>query len=263
MIKLSCATLSIEGFSETNFDKTFKVAPEIGFENIEFNCWYPSSLAPATIRSLKQRCSEHGLRAMAIHLNGGFGGEPVRDFCHKLQAIQAVKELGGRMIVSSGAARGEDDGIQGIIRSLKDLVPVIEEMDVLISLENHVHNNIENIDDYRRIFDAIDSKNVGICIDTGHFDAASVDMDALIDEFAPRINHIHLKENKGVGEKVFTRFQEGTTDNKRIVERLIHLGYSGYMTIELSPEIGEKDGRPFTIEDLMLPYKMFSIYESD
>lgn len=262
MIKLSCATLSIEGFGQTNFDKTFEVAPKIGFKNIEFNCWYPSSLAPATIRSLKQRCAKHGLEAMAIHLNGGFGGDPVRDFCHKLQAMQAVKMLGGRMIVSSGYTRGENDDIQGVIRSLKDLVPVAEEMDVLISLENHVNNNIENIDDYRRIFDAINSKHVGICIDTGHFDAAGVDMDALIDEFAPFINHIHLKENKGIGEKVFTRFKEGTTDNHHIVERMISLGYSGYMTIELSPEIGEKDGRPFTIEDLILPYTMFSGYEN-
>lgn len=165
------------------------------------------------------------------------------------------------MIVSTGADRGENDGIAGVIRSLKDLIPVAEEMDVLISLENHVHNSIESIDDYRRIFDVIDSKYVGICVDTGHFDAAGVDMDALIDEFASHINHIHLKENRGVGEKVFTRFNEGTTDNGHIIERLISLGYSGYMTIELSPEIGEKDGRPFTIEDLMLPYKMFSMYE--
>lgn len=263
MIKLSCATLSIEGFEQTNFDKTFEVAPKIGFKNIEFNCWYPSSLAPAMIKSLRQRCSQFGLEAMAIHLNGGFGGDPVRDFCHKVQAMQAVKALGGRMIVSSGAERGENNGIQGVIRSLKDLIPVAEEMDILMSLENHVNNNIENMDDYRRIFDAIDSKYVGICIDTGHFDAAGVDMDAFIDEFASCINHIHLKENNGTGEKAFTRFKEGTTDNNHIIEKLISLGYSGYMTIELSPEIGEKDGRPFTIEDLMLPYSMFSVYESN
>ena len=263
MIKLSCATLSIEGFEETNFNKTFEVAPKIGFKNIEFNCWYPSSLTPSMIGSLKQRCAQHGLEAMAIHLSGGFGGERVKDFCHKLQAMQAVKALGGRMIVSSGETRGENGGIQGVISSLKDLAPVAQELDVLISLENHANNNIENIDDYRRIFDAVDSKYVGICVDTGHFDAAGVDMDALIDEFAPKINHIHLKENKGTGEKIFTRFQEGTTDNKHIIEKLISLGYSGYMTVELSPEIGEKDGRPFTIEDLILPYKMFSVYESN
>ncbi len=262
MIRLSCATLSIEGFGETGFHKTFELAPRIGYRNIEFNCWYPSSLSPEMIRSLKQRCAECGLNPMAIHLNGGFGGDPVRDFCHKVQAMQAVRTLGGGMIVSSGFGRGEKGGIQSIIQSLKNLVPVAEEMDVLISLENHVHNNIENIDDYRRIFDAIDSKFVGLCMDTGHFDAAGVDMNALVNEFASRVNHIHLKENKGFGEKRFTRFMEGTTDNKFIIEKMISAGYSGYMTIELSPEIGDKDDRPFQIADLQLPYDMFSGYET-
>jgi len=148
-----------------------------------------------------------------------------------------------------------------VIRSLKNLVPVAQELDVLISLENHVGNNIENIDDYRRIFDVIDSRQVGICIDTGHFDAAGVDMDRLIDEFSARVNHLHLKENNGTGRKMFTRFKEGTTDNHHIIERMISLGYSGYMTVELSPESGAADGRPFTMEDLRLPYKMFSVYE--
>ncbi len=261
MIKLSCATLSFEGFGETDFSKTFDLAPKIGYKNIEFNCWYPYSLCPETIRRLKHKCEQHGLNPMAIHLNGGFGGDPVRDLCHKVQAMQAIKYLGGRMIVSTGAERGENGGIQGVIKSLKDLAPIAEEMDVLISLENHVNNNIENIEDYRHIFDAIGSKNVGLCIDTGHFDAAGVDMDALIEEFAPRINHLHLKENAGYGVKRFTRFNEGTTDNCHIIEKVISTGYSGYMTVELSPEIGEKDSRPFRLEDLQLPYKMFSVYE--
>jgi sugar phosphate isomerase/epimerase len=140
-------------------------------------------------------------------------------------------------------------------------MPVAEEMDILICLENHKDNTIESIEDYRRIFDAVDSRNLGICIDTGHFDASGVDMDELIDEFSARVNHIHLKENRGKGTKQFTRFTEGTTDNHHIIRRMVSLGYSGYLTIELSPEIGEHDGRPFTRADIELPYRMFSPYE--
>lgn len=261
MIKLACATLSIEGFGETDFDKTFRLAPAIGYKHIEFNCWYPSALYPSMIASLKERCAVSGLSAAAIHLNGGLGGEAYKDFSHKLWAMQAVRALGGRRIVTSGAARGHDGGLDGVISSLKALVPVADELDVLICLENHFDNNIETIEDYRRIFDAIPSGHVGLCIDTGHFDASGVDMDALIDEFSPRVNHIHLKENMGTGKKQFTRFGEGTTDNHRVVSRMISMGYSGYLTVELSPEIGES--RPFTQADLELPYKMFSTYQID
>ena len=262
MIKLACATLSIEGFSETNYNKVFETAPEIGYEHIEFNCWYPSSLAPATIASLKERCDAANLSPMAIHLNGGLGGELYKDFCHKLWTMKAVKALGGKRIVTSGPNRGKDGGIDSVIASLKALAPVAEELDVLICLENHFDNEIEFIEDYSRILDAVPSPNVGICIDTGHFDASGVDMNLLIDKFASRINHIHLKENAVFGKKTFCRFNEGTTDNHGIVKRMIDLGYSGYLTVELSPEIGETDGRPFTQADLALPYNEFKVYET-
>ena len=262
MIKLACATLSMEGFGETDFSRTFSQAVEIGYKHIEFNCWHPSTFTPGMIMSLKERCALHHLDTVAIHLNSGFGGNPIKDFCHKVYAMQAVKLLGGRMIVSTGAARGEECGIDGVIRSLKALIPVAEELDVQISLENHAMNNLENIEDYRRVFDAIDSRYVGLCIDTGHFEAAGVHLDDVVDEFYTRVNHIHLKENKTFGKKEFTRFGEGNTDNKHLVERMISCGYSGCLTIELSPEIGEKDGRPLGFEDLVLPYRMFSGYES-
>jgi len=260
MVKLSCATLSFEGFGETNFDKTFRMAPEIGYNHVEFNCWHPFAMTPSMIRSLKERCAETGLSPAAIHLSGGLGGDVCKDFCHKLWAMQAIRALGGRRVVTSGYARGQDGGIDSVIRSLRPLVPAAEELDVLICLENHYQNNLETIEDYRRIFEAIQSRHIGICIDTGHFDASGVDMDALIDEFSHKVNHIHLKENSGVGKKKFTRFGEGTTNNRHIVERMISLGYEGYLSVELSPEIGEHDGRPFTPADLDLPYKLFSVY---
>jgi sugar phosphate isomerase/epimerase len=100
-------------------------------------------------------------------------------------------------------------------------------------------------------------------MDTGHFDAASVRLDDLVDRFFPRINHIHLKENRGFGVKDFVRFGEGTTENERIVEKMIARGYSGYLVIEVSPEIAKGDSRPFSIEDLKKPYAMFHRYEKE
>lgn len=264
MLRLSCSVISLDGFGDNNFVKTFDIAPKVGFKYIEFNCWHPSTLTPMKIRDLQDRCRKSGLQAASIHVSN-FGGngsmEITRDVCHKIRAMQAAKELGCRRIVASGYSRGEAGGLDAIITSLKELVPVAEDMDMLICLENHANNNIENIEDYERILAEVPSNRVGICIDTGHFDAASVDMDLLIDKFSDRVNHIHLKENKGVGTKNFTRFGEGTTDNHHIVNRMIDLGYEGYINIELSPEIGENDQRPFGIDDIIRPYLMFSIYD--
>jgi len=266
MIRLSCASLSFDGFGDEDFVHTFAKVNEAGYKHLEFNCWYPRTLTPAKTRDLGERCRQAGVSAGSMHVSS-FGGEGnhalAKDLAHKLRAMAAVKELGGNVLCATGAARGKDGGLESIITVLKELLPAAEEARILISLENHVGNNLENLDDYRRIFDAVDSPALGVCMDTGHFEAASVSLDDLIDEFWQKINHIHLKENRGFGAKEFVRFGDGTTDNVRAVERMIEKGYSGYLVVEVSPEIGPNDDRPFTIDDLKKPYEMFKRYETE
>lgn len=266
MIRLSCASLSFDGFGDEDFVGTFAKVNDAGYSHLEFNCWYPRTLTPAKMRDLAARCREAGVAPGSIHVSG-FGGEGnhglTKDLCHKLRGIAAVGELGGSVLCATGAARGTAGGLDSIITVLRELMPAAEEAGVLVALENHVGNNLENLDDYRRIFDAVDSPSLGICMDTGHFEAAGVSLDELIDEFAPRINHIHLKENRGFGVKEFVRFGDGTTDNVHAVERMVELGYSGYLVVEVSPEIGPSDDRPFTIDDLKKPYEMFRGYERE
>ncbi len=265
MIKLSCATLSFDGFGDEDFVHTFTNVREAGYRHLEFNCWYPRTITPAKMEELAERCRETGVSPGSIHVSG-FGGDDnvaiTKDLGHKLRTIEAVRELGGSIVCATGSSRGTAGGLEGIIDVLKELMPAAEEAGVEVSLENHVGNNLENLDDYRRIFDAVDSPSLGICMDTGHFEAASVSLNDLIDEFASRINHIHLKENRTFGKKEFVRFGEGTADYIKAVERMIDTGYSGYLVVEVSPEIGSVDGRPFTVDDLKKPYEMFKRYET-
>ena len=264
MIGLACATISVDGFGDVDFAKTFQVMPQIGFKYVELNCWYARNFTPAKMRDLKARGEAAGLIPMAIHC-ASFGADNPMDMSvdvsHKIRVMECLQELGAKRLVASGAARGTKGGVKTIIAELKELVPVAQELGMMICLENHCNNNLEYIEDYAAIFEAIPETCVGLCIDTGHFEASYVDLNVLIDVFHDRVNHLHMKENNGKGEKKFVRFKEGTTDNLRVVERMIGYGYEGFITIELSPEIGEHDGRPFTLDDLVLPYEMFKTYE--
>ncbi len=264
MLGLACSTLSCDGFGDNDFVRTFEIMPKVGFRYVEFNCWHPSTITPHKMIDLKRRCDETGLKPIAVYGNG-FGGanhqEITRDVGYKIRMIEAARELGCRRIVATGAARGEAGGLDAIIKTLKEIVPAAEQYDTLICLENHADNNLENIDDYKRIFDAVSSDKVGICIDTGHFDAAGVDLNDLIDSLGNYVNHLHLKENKGFGTKEFTKFGEGTTDNINVIKRMTELGFKGYMSIELSPEVESQKGVPFEADDLMIPKKMFEPYE--
>jgi sugar phosphate isomerase/epimerase len=266
MIRLSCASLSFDGFGDNDFQNTFATVNEAGYRHLEFNCWYPRTLTPRKIGDLKARCRERGVWPSSIHVSG-FGGEGraeiTKDMCHKMRAVDAAVELGCSMICATGTKRGEGGGLKEIIAVLHELMPYAEARGIDVSLENHVGNNLENIDDYVRIFEAIDSPRLGVCMDTGHFDAAGVSLDELVEKLFPRITHIHLKENRGFAKKEFVRFGEGTTENARIVERMLALGYSGYLVVEVSPEIGGDDGRTFGIEDLRKPFEMFHRYERE
>lgn len=249
MIKIACATLCCDGFADTDFAHSFDMLPKAGIKYVEFNAWFPSNITPHKIRELKERCKRTGL-VPAVILGNSFGGDNhnsiSKDVAHKIRMIEAAKELGCSMVAATGSKRGEQGGIEAVITVLKEAAPVAEELGIQLCLENHAGNNIENIEDYQRIFDAIASPNIGVCLDTGHFDAAGVDMDRLIDIFKDRIKHVHVKENKGKGKVNFVRFGEGDTDNAHVIRRMLELGYDGYVTIEITPQ---KD-RPNSVEDI-------------
>jgi sugar phosphate isomerase/epimerase len=261
MIGLACATISCDGFDDNDFQHSFRIMPEVGFKFIEFNAWYPRGITPAKIRELKERCVRHNLQPACIH-GMGFGADNPRDLSkdvgHKLRIIDAAVELGCRRVSFTGAGRGKAGGLAAIITVLKQIAPAAAEQDVLICLENHADNNLETIDDYAQIFDAVESPSLGVCLDTGHFDASGVNMDELIDRFQLKINHIHVKENKGFGRKEFVRFGQGTTDNFHVIDRMLALGYEGFITVELSPQ----EDTSTIPEDLRLAWQMFKKYES-
>jgi sugar phosphate isomerase/epimerase len=262
VIKLACATLSCDGFGDTDFVESFRLLPQIGFEYVEFNCWYPRTITPTKMRDLKERCHATGLMPASIHGNNFGGGDRnsiTKDVAHKLRLMQAARELGVTRIGATGCARGTEGGLEAIITVLHEIAPAAEELGIEIGLENHANNNLENIEDYQRIFAAIDSPNVGIWLDTGHFDAANVDMDDLIDRLHTRVNHIHVKENQGKGKTAFTRFGQGTTDNYHVIDRMLEKGYSGFITVELSPQ----QDTSTIFDDLVIARQMFEQYISD
>jgi sugar phosphate isomerase/epimerase len=258
ILGLACSTLSCDGFGDNDFMKSFEVLPQIGFRYVEFNCWHPADLAPVRVRSIQERSEQTGLTPVAIY-GSSFGGENnhalSKDVCHKLRMIEVARQLGCRRIVATGAGRGQQGGIDAILTVLHEIVPLAEETGVLICLENHANNNLETIEDYQRIFDAIDSPNVGICVDTGHFDAAAVDLDQVVEIFSEKINHIHVKEAIARGVEQFVRFGEGITDNGRLIGQLLARGYEGYVSVELAL----KD-KSTLVHDLETPFKMFNTY---
>lgn len=260
MLNLACASLSCDGFGDERFVPSMQLLPEIGYECIELNCWNPSDLTPNSITNLRRRCDEAGLEPIAVFGSsfGGTGFDVSKDVGHKLRMIDAAVELDCNRIVATGATRGEAGGIDSIIRVLEEITPYAERRGVLVCLENHANNNLETIEDYETIFSTVDSPNVGLCFDTGHFEASGIELNEVADRLHERVVHIHVKETARFGEKNFVKFGEGVTDNSALLEKMDEYGYRGYVTVELAIE-----DKSNVIEDLRKPIELFESYMTD
>jgi sugar phosphate isomerase/epimerase len=259
MIGLACSSVSCDGFGDNNFVSTFAILPQVGFRYVEFNCWHPQDLTPKNIRNLRRRCEAAGLTPIAVY-GSSFGGnnnhELSKDVGHKLNMIDAACTLGCHRIVATGAGRGQAGGLEAIITVLREITSYAEEKGVLICLENHANNNLATIEDYETVFSAITSHNVGLCIDTGHFDAANVDLDAVIERLGYRTNHIHVKEAAERGVEKFVRFGEGVTDNRNVIEQMLARGFNGYVSVELAIE-----DKSNLMADISNPFARFQQYD--
>lgn len=245
MARLSVSTLSCDGFAESSYERSIDWLPRLGIEFIELNIWHEPQMTGPFVAGLAKRLSASSLRVSAVH-GTGLSGNVEHDVSEKRRLLEIAHRLGARNLVFSGCG-GHACPLASHIEVIEALLGRAEELDVTICLENHCDNRFETIEDYIRIFTRIADERVGLCLDTGHFEAADVPVDSVIDELGQRIVHVHIKENGRFGVKDFTRFGEGTTDNLAVVRRLSASGYRGMYNIELSPEIG---GSSLGFEDL-------------
>ncbi len=255
-VELAIATICLDGFGDEFFEPAFEIIPQTPIRNVEFNVWHPRALSPAGIDSIRERCYLNGLKPISLQ-GSSFGGNAAKDTSHKLWLMEKTRELGCRRVKFTGARRGEQGGLDTVIEVLKELAPAAEEMDILIAVENHANNNIENIEDYEKIFAEVDSSHVGMCLDMGHFDGASVSNFDVIEHFHDKINHIDLKDVVAFGTYKSVPYGEGITKGEDIVQALIDKNYSGYIIIEQAPPM---EGLELVTEMTRI-YNQFSKFE--
>jgi sugar phosphate isomerase/epimerase len=236
-IRPAVATICFDGFGDEDFAPTFESVGELGITDIEFNCWYPRNLTPQGLDSIVRRSASAGLEPVCLQIIspapsrsfGGAGAEVAR----WMWLLEAAERIGARVIKTTGSKRDGDGADLGqVIEVLRDVTPVAKDRGLTIAIENHFDNTFEKPEDYRRLFDEIDSPALGLCLDTGHFAASGVDMISLIDEFAERLVHIDLKDCAREGEASFVPFGEGIVDFDAVLSRAASAGYEGYLIVE-------------------------------
>lgn len=257
-VKLAVATICMDGFGDRNFEPSFAMLPRLGIKHVEFNTWHARNLTPAGLRSIRERSERIGVRPVCLQASA-FGDGKAADVSHKLWCLEAARRIGARRVKFTGSKRGTNGGLPAVISCLKEIAPAAEEMGMLILVENHAANVLENIPDYEEIFASIDSPNVGLCLDTAHFAGAGVDLMEVAKRFHSRTLHVDLKDNRtaGGGHEAVP-YGTGVVPFEPMLQALLSGGYGGYLLLELAHSTPKEP----VFENLRHGYEMFKHHET-
>jgi inosose dehydratase len=193
----------------TTAQTCLKEAAAAGYEGVELSRIFPRD--PAQLSGLLSR---HGLQFIS-GWHSGFLAD--RDVAKELEAVREH----ARLLADCGAA-----------------VMVYGECGSMVA---------ETLDETSAVM-AATGPSVGLLLDTGHAAAAGFDYVRLIEEFVPRINHVHLKDVRGdvfaearsrdmcfndaVRAGIFTVPGDGMVDFAPLARFLKESPYSGWLVVE-------------------------------
>ena len=143
-----------------------------------------------------------------------------------------AEKLGSPLVVQTGGPRVEN-GIEATTAGVEALLPLIEGRPTRLALEPHYNSQIQWLEDYDHIFDRIQSPQVGITLDSGHFHSAGTDWRKVIDKYTDRIYNFHVKDHLGTQS---VAIGAGEIDLRAYIETLHAINYKGALAIELEVE---------------------------
>lgn len=240
-LEIAAATIGTDHQADADFEPALRVLPRLSVRNVELMRWFPRNLTPRGLERNRARFRDAGLKPVSMHVRAFRSGDEIHvstEIGGLLWAIHACGMLGVSILKFGGPVRSESN-MWAAIDILRHALPVAEEAGVALVAENRFQSAFEFPEDFQRLFEALSSPNLGICLDTGHFAASGVDMAALVVAMPGKIRHIDVKDVRAAGCTDFVRFGMGIVDFDAILPLAIGLGYSGYLVVEL-PRLSEE-----------------------
>ena len=233
---LSCTTSTTSIPGRDNISECFLLAPKAGYKAWGAQSplfWWPGMTRWVNIDLIIQCARDAGLERCTELYGAAFPtgsvAEAQRAAPFRAQLFDVAIKMGSPLVVITGRPR-IDGGLEPTIAGIKALLPLIENKPAKLALEPHFGSQIQNIEDYDAIFDQVESPQVGITLDSGHFHSAGVDWMRLIHRYPDRIYNFHVKDHVGPQS---VPLGTGEIDLRGYIEELHSIGFEGALAVEL------------------------------
>ena len=160
---------------------------------------------------------------------------------HTLDCLRSAAALNCPHIsVPPGGPLDGQDASQAMAefhRGLERVVPLAEELGISILVEPEPGLMIENTGQFKAMMTDVRSKAIGINFDIGHFYCANEDPLAAFETLFEWVGHVHLEDIPASRVHQHLIPGQGVLDFEAIFERMVSLGYSGDISLELYPYV--------------------------
>ena len=204
-MEIICASICYRGYAEDEVQATLENAPRIGYRRMEVHgplTWSLEAIEHFDLPGLQARILASEMACSGLY-TPGWGGVDEADALAHARAIAHcagfARGLGAGHVTSTGAvSRGKAAALELVtLCATKVLKMVPADSPVKLALEPHYGNVLEQPEDFAAVLAACPDPRLGVCVDTGHFHAAQVDIPAFIHRFAERVYSVHLKDHLG------------------------------------------------------------------
>lgn len=272
--------------ADYTFEEVIDFAAEQGFECVEMACWPKGkaerryagvthidvdTLTEEKIAYITQYCQDKKVEisSLAYYPNTMDGDLEKRAVFinHLKKVIQASSKLGVGMVttfIGRDSLKNVDENFKIYEEVWPPIVKLAEENQVKIAIENCPmlftndewpggQNLATTPANWRRMFEIIPSKNLGLNYDPSHFVWQMIDYIKPLYEFKDRIYHVHYKDIKIYRDKLDDvgimapplKFMSpklpglGDVDWGKYVSALTDIGYNSYTCIEIEDKAFE------------------------
>ncbi len=232
---------------------------------------------PKYLDGMSKEFKRNGIKVVSIHMPTNGVDISLIDEYDRVWSIREVEKtalallrLGGEILVVHPGSEIKDEKTRNARRekseqSLEEILRFCEQWGIKIALENTLPGKTgDNILEILEIVKKFNSKNLGICLDTGHCNITSSfcnhkGVTECLPEIKKYLCHLHIHDNSRNSDDHYLPF-EGNIDWEKFVKGLKEINYQGIFMFELRKKTNNEEMLR-TIEEVYL--KLFKEGKND